>query len=451
MNIFLIIIDSLRKDHLGCYGNRWIRTSNFDRFSEKSCTFESAYPESLPTISVRRALHTGIRTFPFRDYSPVKGDYIHILGWQPIPEKQETLSEILRKNGFRTGFITDTYHQFKPSMNFHRGFDEWRWIRGQEFDAFNSHPSNEADAYRFSSGKGNDNVLRRYLSNVGDRSAENDYFPARVFSSASRWMEQNMDSEEDLFLLVDCFDPHEPWDPPGSYVDMYDPHYHGKKLIMPLYKDWDTYLTPEELNNMKTLYASEVSLVDHWFGKFMRTIYDNGLWDETMILLLSDHGQQMGEHGPTGKVDRAMYPELMEIPLIIHIPGITEPGSRVSEMVYNLDATKTILSYLGLKESKGLDGVDLQPAIQDNPHKQRDHLTSAYNRYAWVTDGEWVLLCKMDGSERRLYDLRSDPAQMDNRAMDNPEKTQKLYQFLIDDAKGHIPEYVLKEPDCGKR
>ena len=140
MNIVLIVIDSLRQDHLGAYGNKWIQTPHFDEFSNQAVTFTRCYPESLPTLPFRRSLHTGIRTFPYKGHRGYKGDYDRWPGWGPIPEDQDTISEILSQNGYRCGFITDCYHQFKPSKNFHRGFDSWHWIRGQEADRYRSGP-----------------------------------------------------------------------------------------------------------------------------------------------------------------------------------------------------------------------------------------------------------------------------------------------------------------------
>ncbi|GAH05628.1 unnamed protein product [marine sediment metagenome] len=98
MRIFLIIFDTLRKDHTGkIYGNDWIKTPHFDAFAKDSIVFDKAYPESLPTIPVRRAIHTGIRTFPFNHKRPElrTDDIVKIPGWHPIPPQQTHLAEIL--------------------------------------------------------------------------------------------------------------------------------------------------------------------------------------------------------------------------------------------------------------------------------------------------------------------------------------------------------------------
>ena len=117
MNVVLVILDSLRKDHLGVYGNDRVRTPNLDAFAGESFRFTRAYPESLPTICARRAIHTGLRTFPFRNRVELPGETFQPAGWQPIPEDQVTLSETLVAAGYSTVLYSDTQPMFHPSMN----------------------------------------------------------------------------------------------------------------------------------------------------------------------------------------------------------------------------------------------------------------------------------------------------------------------------------------------
>ncbi|HET9965749.1 MAG TPA: sulfatase-like hydrolase/transferase, partial [Rubrobacter sp.] len=114
MNVIVVIIDSLRRDHLGVYGNDWIKTPNLDAVARESLRFDRSYPESLPTILARRAIHTGIRTFPFRDWQKWYDEDVSLWGWQPIPRGQVTLAEILLGEGFYNLMVTDTLHQFRP-------------------------------------------------------------------------------------------------------------------------------------------------------------------------------------------------------------------------------------------------------------------------------------------------------------------------------------------------
>ena len=135
MNIVLVILDTLRADYLGCYGNVWIRTPHMDRLASESVVFDEAYAEGCPTLQARRALWTGRRTFPFADHKVVPGDALNLQpGWMPLHNEDVCLSEMLRDDGYLTTYITDTPHIFKPGMNYHRGFMTYEFIRGQSGD-----------------------------------------------------------------------------------------------------------------------------------------------------------------------------------------------------------------------------------------------------------------------------------------------------------------------------
>ncbi|MDQ4127676.1 MAG: sulfatase-like hydrolase/transferase, partial [Actinomycetota bacterium] len=125
MNVILIILDSLRKDHVGAYGNDRMQTPSLDAVAGEGLRFTRAHPDAMPTLPARRAIHTGMRTFPLGPPA---------YGWNSIPEEQPTLAETLKKEGYSTFLVTDTYHQF--TRNFGRGFEAYQRIRGQERDFY---------------------------------------------------------------------------------------------------------------------------------------------------------------------------------------------------------------------------------------------------------------------------------------------------------------------------
>ena len=226
MNCVLVVFDTLRPDHVGAYGNQWIQTPNLDAFAAGSVLFTAAYPESLPTLPFRRSLYTGARVFPFADHRFYKGDFVAAPGWGPMHEERHTISEVLSAAGYRTGIISDVYHQFKPSKNYARGFDQWTWIRGQENDKHRSGPEPppqaiaahmpSADLQGPLARRPGYSLLRQYLMNTAERRSEEDFFAPRVMREAAAWLEQNREAQR-LFLTVESFDPHEPWDPPDYY------------------------------------------------------------------------------------------------------------------------------------------------------------------------------------------------------------------------------------------
>lgn len=445
MNLVMIIIDTLRKDHCGCYGNEWIETPNLDALAKESAVFDAAYPESLPTLPQRRAMHTGKFTFPFRDYRDHKGDFVKIYGWQPIPEEQTTLSEMLHHAGYHTGIVCDAYHCFKPSMNFARGFDQFIWIRGQEADKYRAILPPEAISHLvppWMKGTGAESILQQYCANTADRRGERDYFGPKVFLTATQWLEENK-GKQPFFLLVDSFDPHEPWDAPEEYWRKYDPDYSGIPIIMPVYGKTD-FLRDAELKNMRAQYAGEVTLVDKYLGRFLKKMRTLGLMENTLILLLSDHGHQLGEHGVMGKVPPGLHPELIDLVMMFRHPGGTGAGKRVKELVYNVDMVPTVLNMLNIEAPQPLDGRDATPLIAGTRGwKKRYHVTCGFQDYTWIRNDRYALITRNNGTRQSLYDLRKDPGQFHDIAAEMPEVVDDLVKQATEDAGGKLPIYRI--------
>lgn len=459
MNTILVILDSLRKDHVGIYGNEWIQTPHLDAFGHSAAVFDRAYPESLPTLPVRRALHTGRRTFPFTGYRRRKGDRVAALGWAPIPEDQITLAEALARHAVNTAFITDTYHQFKPSMNFHRGFRQFSWIRGQEMDAYRTGGDVDAriDEHLFSKQAwmfSRVPLLEQYFKNTQARREERDYFAPRVFREAMAWLDENA-HEGSFFLVVDSFDPHEPWDPPEKYRKLYPgaQDYAGNKIITSSYGDLDPY-APGELDYMRACYAGEVTLVDAWFGKFVAKVDELGLRDDTLIVVVSDHGHQLGEHGITGKVPWGLYPELVDLVLMVSKPGA--PPRRVPEIVYNLDVVPAILAHhhLAPADLPGMDARDVTPLVTGTPDwPARPHVTVAFTTFVLAVTDRWAYITDSEHAREALYDLEVDPNMFEDIAGTHPAECEAMREYVVADAGGQagLDQINAMVPTVGKQ
>ncbi len=451
-NVIVIIADSLRLDHCGCYGNNWIRTPNIDRLAAMGTRFTNAYPESLPTIPVRRAMWTGRRTYPFRNYKPIPWDIVNLPGWQPMNHDEPTIAELLAGEGYQTGLVTDTLPVFAPGMNFERGFNQAIRIRGQQQDRWRSPASvtdDELEAMTFNDEhkKALEPILRQYIANSHMRKEEADWLAPLVYREAMRFVEDNAPKADQaaakatpFYLVVDTFDPHEPWDPPAHYTQLYDPDYQGRGKLGTHDRygkaDW---LTPRELKHMRALYAGEVTMVDTWLGKFMDKLEQLQLLSNTIILFISDHGHTLGEHGLTGKISHAMYSELMRIPALYYDPQL-EGGRTATGMVYNIDFVSTLMNRLGIQGRQPLDGIDLSQMI-GGVHGGRPYLTSAFKDYAWVRRGKYVLIAHFKGTQFQLYDLEDDPNCDRNLARTNRDLCQELFALALADAGGHLPLY----------
>lgn len=455
MKIFLIIFDTLRKDHTGkIYGNNWIKTPNFDEFAKDCLVFDKAYPESLPTIPFRRAIHTGIRTFPFNQKLPEirTDDEVLIPGWDPIPPYQKHLSEYLRSFGYTTAFITSTYHQFKPNMNFHLGFDQWNWIRGHETDKYRARFRERMKSFRKIVDEHivkkdplakltQKRILKPYFANIQDRDKEKDYFPAQTFLKSVEFV-YDTKKINNTFCLIDEFDPHEPWDPPKKYLDFYvDKNYNGKRIITPSYSETIDYLSEKELKYMRCCYAGEVSLCDHWFGYFIEELKKLEIYDNSLIILTSDHGHSIGEHGATGKIPMFMHPELVDIPLLIKPPGNMNNSKRIKKSyVYCHDILSTIFGLLNKEKSEMLEGIDLSIFIdsEDMLIENREYVTCGFSVCSLYKDDKYALITSNDRREQKLYNLRKDKEWNNNIAFNNLDVCNELFKKIEKDANGQL-------------
>ena len=413
MNVIVLMEDSFRKDHLGCYGNRWIKTPNLDKFASDSIIFDFAYAEGLPTIPVRVAMLTGRYTLPFR-------------GWQPLEQLDIVLPEILWDKGVTTALISDTYHMHKPQMGFSRGFDYVEWIRGQEHDPWIVDPNVKVDLSKYSeknwhpsyAGQPSSMVKRQfiqYLKNRAHWKSEEDHHIAQVIKASINWLENKAFKgvNKNFFLLIDSFDPHEPWDPPEEYLDLYPvPDYDGLPITWGggSVDDW----TLAEIRHIRAQYAGTITLCDKWTGVLLEKIDELGLLEDTAIIFVTDHGEPLGEHGIIKKVRPWPYDELSHIPFIIRLPDkMGLKGKRVDSFVGIQDIAPTVLKLFDMNVPPVMQGKDLLPVIQGD-EKGRDFEISGFHGRSWsIRDKEWSFYLwlgpKMAGAKEKPELYRYEP------------------------------------------
>ncbi len=424
MNVIVIVADSFRKDHLGCYGNEWIETPNLDRFAERGCLIDGAYADSLNTGPCRTSMMQGRVNFPFRP-------------WQPFERDDLPVAEWLWDKGATSAFITDVYHLHKHGYNYDRGFDERVFIRGQEYDPWilpsqvDAAQIDEAFDRQFKPSPVSEKTermergFRQYLRNISVREQEEDYFCAQVCLRAIDWLEKHR-GEDNLFLWVDLFDPHEPWDPPLEIKEQYNPGYTGPEIIDPVPSDVEGYLTPGEMENVRALYAGEVTFVDRWIGNLLYAAEGLGYFEDTVIIFTSDHGEPLDDHGYVRKHRPWLYEELAAVPLIVHLPGAGE-GERREALVRLSDIAPTICDAAGADPMPGSHGTSLLPLVRGDVAGLRDYaITGIHSQSAAIRDGRWTLLLPGGSGEHELYDRESDPAELTNVIDGYPDEAFRL-------------------------
>jgi arylsulfatase A-like enzyme len=457
MNVILVILDSLRTDHMGCYADRYedggrAQTPHLDRLAKASLRFTRAASESLPTLPTRRAIHTGQRVWPFwQSGNQFKGDFLGAPGWGPIGEDQDTLAELLAAGGYRTAFVTDTYHQFKPSKNFHRGFQEWQWIRGQECDLWRSGPPLADDILfrhiprKLRTDKQFVERHRQFLRNVSGWKTEEDTFPAQVFRTAADWLRRNEDARK-FFLVVDSFDPHEPWNPPAKYRELYTDDTGVTDVI------WLPYgtrqpLSEREIRRARANYAGEVTLVDRWFGHFYDTFLADPRADDTLFIMTTDHGHYLGDRKLFGKMGYPLLPAVLDTPILLRHPKGLKSGKSDAGLVYHPDISATVLDACGVKPRQPLDGVSLLGAFRGKTPR-RDHTLTGWGPFVAIRTDRWYYNASLWGHRPLLFDLRKDPECRRNVARGNRRVLLDMHAIGQKECGGRYPQFLREQADA---
>lgn len=448
-NIVVIVSDTLRTAFLGCYGNEDIHTPNIDRFAARSALFTQAYPESLPTIPVRRALHTGRRAYPFNDYRPIPWDIVYLPGWQPMADDESTLAEDLAGAGYHTGFVTDTLPYFAPGMNFTRGFWQWEYVRGQQQDRWRSVHAADPDRLARILGVDNDRLYslpRYHVANTDGLQATEDTCTARTFKWAMQFVSDN--AAVPFYLMVDCFDPHEPWEAPEELYRRYARGPAPERTCVHCPYDRDLGgLDEAQVEDIIAHYSGLVTLVDHWFGQLVDRMERLGLMDDTLVIFTSDHGTNHGDNlwRVVGKPGWALLPGTMHLPLIVRDPSGTAAGERIDGLRYNIDVTASVYDAAGVEPSQPVDGASLLPALAGDRSGDRPYLTSRYGNSVWYRDERWWMFGSLDGNLMHVFDVGSDPDlqhdMLDRLDGEIGEARKQGFERILEDAGGELIDY----------
>jgi len=390
MNVIVIECDSWHIGYLGCFGNDWIRTPNLDAFSRRAVAFDNAYPENLPTIPTRTSWWTGKFWFPVRT-------------WQPLPLEDKVLPELLWDRNVRSALITDVYHMHKPGMGYGRGFDEVVRIRGQEYDDWIPADQAEVDVaasphHRIDDTMPQADLWRRryeqYLRNRSQVTSPETTYLARTIERARRWLADNAGRQQPLFLWLDCFDPHEPWDPPEPYLSMYaEAGDTTPVLIDPVPGRVGQTITAAELRRLRQTYAGTITFVDHWLGKLFAPLDQHGYFEDSLILWMTDHGEPLGEHGIVRKCRPWLHEELVHTPWLLHLPGDELAGSRTDVFAQAPDVLPTILDFLGHPIPAEVHGQALLPVLRGAAAPARDAAYLGMSKAEWcLRTHDWAFL-----------------------------------------------------------
>ncbi len=428
MKVIMMMFDSLNRHFLPSYGCDWVKTPNFERLAERTVTFDNCYAGSLPCMPARREMHTGRYNFLHRS-------------WGPIEPFDDSVPEILRNNGIYSHLISDHFHYWdEGGATYHNRFSSWEVVRGQEGEHWKGlvHdpeiPDNLNRPWR------HDWINRQYMQR------EEDTCLARNFALAQEFIKQNH-QDDNWFLQIENFDPHEPFFTPENWQELYPHDYLGPFFDWPDYQRVEE--NPEQVQHIRYLYAALLSMCDHYLGKLLDLMDDLKLWDDTMLIVNTDHGFLLGEHGWWAKCVQPFFNEVVHLPLFIWDPRSEKSGERRNSLVQTIDLAPTLLEYFDLDISADMQGKALGQTLVDD-HPVRTHaLFGMHGVHVNCTDGRYVYMrAPINQDSRPQYEYTLMPTHMrsrfsveelQNMALTDPLSFSKGCRVLRIQAAGGMP------------
>jgi arylsulfatase A-like enzyme len=358
-NVVLVLLDSLNRHMLGCYGGREFATPNIDRLASRSVRFDRHYVGSLPCMPARHDILCGALDFLWRP-------------WGSVEIWEDAITAHLRAAGVVSQLITDHPHLFETGgENYHVDFTAWDYQRGHEGDAWKTR-ADPSWAGAPSFGRGH----MPYDNSRGWFRGEADFPGPRTLAAGARWLEENAGAHERFFLMIDEFDPHEPFDTPEPYASLYDPDWEGPHLIWPPYVvggEAKGVLTARQGRQIRAAYGGKLTMIDAWLGRILEVMDRRRLWDDTLFILCTDHGHYLGEKDIWGKPGAPLYETIAHIPLLMAAPGVA--AGACDALTTSVDLFATLQDVFGVKDSRHTThGASLLPLLTGAATKVRDHV-----------------------------------------------------------------------------
>ena len=376
MRSILVIFDSLNRGALEAYGGV-CATPNFARFAARSVTFDTHYVGSLPCMPARRDLQTGRLNFLHRS-------------WGPLEPFDLSCSEILKVAGAHTHLITDHYHYWEDGgATYHNRFSTWEFLRGQEWDpwqAWVEPPTSLRDRYHAIQQDGPNRlqgmINREYIVE------EEDYSLVQCFNRALHFLDRNRDADHWL-LQLECFDPHEPFHAPERFRKLYPTDYNGPILDWPKYRRVEE--GAEEIAEIRANYAALVSMCDYYFGKLLDYFDAHDLWEDTALIVTTDHGYMLAEHDWWAKSRMPFYEEVSHIPLLVYVPEFARRGGeRRQALTQTIDLMPTLLDIYGCDIPDTVEGFSLLPVLEQDQAIRTAAIYGRFGAATNVTDGRYT-------------------------------------------------------------
>jgi arylsulfatase A-like enzyme len=387
-DVLLIVVDTLRADHLGLYGYQRPTSPFLDRLGRQSVVFTHSRAQAGCTLPSVFSLLTSRYGIHF------------LVGEHPklIPPAVAPLAEILHQRGYATAAVSasQVVRNTPSKINKLGGY-------GRGFDAFDE-TCEDSDAA----------CVNR-----------------RAFALLDAM-------ERPSFLYLHYMEPHAPYRPPpehhrrfagdGGDLPRWVRRGNPVTIQQRLYRGKDNTFTAADVDYLRALYDEEISYLDGQLAALLNGLARRGRLERTLIVFTADHGEEFLEHGEFSHCRDIAYDTVLATPLVMRIPGVA-PARRQAP-VQNLDIVPTVLDYLGIdRQALGLEGRSLRPLIERDRPVDR-YLFAGQGKMRTVSDGRYKLLLDLRSGERRLFDLDADPGETADLAAEQPQVAAELAAVL---------------------
>lgn len=402
MKAIVVMFDSLNRDAISTYVDT-ARTStpNFERLARRSVQFAACYAGSLPCMPARRELHTARYNFMHRS-------------WGPLEPFDDSIPQMLTDSGVTTHLATDHMHYWEDGgATYHPRYGTFSLIRGQQGDPLHGRVSDPrvGDSIRVNrSGTWRQDRINRTVRGPG----VSEHPQKLTFDAGIEFIEANL-GQDGWFVQIETFDPHEPFDS-GQPVDGV-----SNDAVDCDWPDYgQTVLDDQITDRIREHYDALVELCDEQLGRVLDTMDQHELWDDTLLIVCTDHGFLVGEDGWWGKSVMPWFEKVARTPLFISDPRADLAGVVSEDLVQTIDIGVTLLDFFGLEPTADMQGRSLLTGLKGIAPREVA-VFGAFGGHVCVSDGRHVYMRgPLDESNSPLWEHTLMPTHM--RGMFSPQE-----------------------------